>query len=221
MWPSAVVLSSWLLMNKECLNNKKVLELGAGCGLSGLVAAKIISTENFNSTIILTDFNTKVLNNIKRNINLNSMGYIAKASMLDFYLQTGNNYEGGWISDCSHMEESVDFIIAADVICKPEDAKAAAKTIYDVLKPGGEAIIISAGSRHRFGIDTLQPECVSIGLKVTVHNVADLYNGKLLGESNNHEQKEDDNGIRLCSGYVDGMCLSMFCIQKQTKSSRK
>ena len=119
-------------MNKKCLENKKVLELGAGCGLSGLIAAKIISMEKFDSTIMLTDFNTKVLNNIKRNINLNSMGHVAKPRMLDFYLQSGNNHEGGWISDCSNIEESVDFIIAADVICKPEDANAAAKTIYDV-----------------------------------------------------------------------------------------
>jgi predicted nicotinamide N-methyase len=42
-WPSAVVLSSWLLANPEILYNRQILELGAGCGLTGLVASRIVS----------------------------------------------------------------------------------------------------------------------------------------------------------------------------------
>ena len=42
MWPSAVVLSRWLVSNPTELRGKTVLELGAGCGLTGLVAAKIM-----------------------------------------------------------------------------------------------------------------------------------------------------------------------------------
>ena len=43
MWPSAVVLSSWLLENPHVLYNKDIIELGAGCGLTGLVASRIVA----------------------------------------------------------------------------------------------------------------------------------------------------------------------------------
>ena len=42
MWPSAVALSSWLIANPTVLYNKQIIELGAGCGLTGLVASRIV-----------------------------------------------------------------------------------------------------------------------------------------------------------------------------------
>ena len=81
MWPSAVVLSKYILTNPRDTimpNQKKIqnvseyriLELGAGCGLVGLVAAKYLQHYQNNNIsgchtkIILTDFNTLVLENI-------------------------------------------------------------------------------------------------------------------------------------------------------------
>jgi hypothetical protein len=43
--------------------------------------------------------------------------------------------------------------LAADVIRKPSDSIAASKTIYDVLTPEGEVIIVSADAKHRFWFD--------------------------------------------------------------------
>jgi len=241
MWPSAVALSSWLLANKSILYNKQILELGAGCGLTGLVASRIVHEyhkslfqESHNHDekkgqcydikhvqgkhVILTDFNQKVLFNLDRNINLNELNHVAETTQLDFYVQQGTNYDGGWITKPIGNISSdnvplppVDMILAADVICKPSDSVAVSKTIYDVLKPGGEAIIISANAKHRFGVDIFEHECELVGLKVEITDVAELCDGKLLPQT---AASIDPCGIRQTSGFVDGMSLTMFRITK-------
>ena len=262
MWPSAVVLSSWLLANPEILFDKQIIELGAGCGLTGLVASRIVAEyENeqrrnvHNSAlhrqhgkheekkddgvvdnqgvnkeanrVIMTDFNTKVLKNLDRNITLNGLQHVAKTMHLDFYAQKGMNRQGGWTDhefidngtstndhtevDQSNHQSPADLIIAADVICKPSDSIAASKTIYDVLKPGGEAIIVSANAKHRFGVDIFEKECLSLGLDVQATDVGALCDGRLITKT---ELCEDACGIRQTSGYVDGMSLTMFRVNK-------
>lgn len=257
MWPSAVVLSSWLLANPHILYGKQIIELGAGCGLTGLVASGIIAEyeqirnqqqqqqeqrqsiigldekketdyslhcnnkmQSTQKLITLTDFNPKVLTNLDRNIKLNNLSHVATTSQLDFYEQTGSNYEGGWIvnqsselqvQDCDEMQHPVDLILAADVICKPSDSVAASKTIYDALKPGGEAIIVSANAKHRFGVDIFESECRSIGMEVKAIDIADLCDGKLLPQT---EHCDDPCGVRQTSGFVDGMKLTMFQVRK-------
>ena len=109
------------------------------------------------------------------------------------------------------MQDAVDVVLAADVICKPEDAVAAANTMYDALVPGGIAIVISADAKHRFGVDAFNDECCRVGLNVQVSNVADLYNGGLLSSSRG---LEGGLGIEQTSGYVEGMTLTMFQVRK-------
>ena len=224
MWPSAVVLSSWLLDNQSLLEGKSVLEIGSGCGLTGLVAARIakrIGMKDDSSNVILSDFNHKVLTNIDRNIELNGLGHVAKPLHLDFYLQEGTNREGGWIGTELHLvveneglaskQPAVDLILAADTICKPSDSVAVSNTIHDALVPGGEAIVVSANAKHRFGIDIFEKECERNGLQVITTNVADMCDGKLLPIC---KDSEDPCGIRQTSGFVDGMSLTMFRVRK-------
>jgi len=198
MWPSAVALSTWLVSNPDAIQNRCVLELGAGCGLSGLVAAGLQRSQP-NRSVFLTDFNVKVIENLKRNILLNNVH--ADAKKLDFYDQSGTNE--GWLDGQGQLQRQVDVIIAADMICQPEDAVAAANTIQDALKPGGKAYIILADAAHRFGVDRFEGECHRVGLHVAISNVADLCNGKIL-----------DQNLCLTTGYVDGMILTMFFINK-------
>jgi len=232
MWPSAVVLSSWLLDHPSLLDGKSILEIGSGCGLTGLVAARMAKAhtdKNNNaeshSNVILSDFNHKVLTNIQQNLELNGLQDVAKALHLDFYLQDGTNTEGGWkgvdydssnnyrnqgIETCSE-QPAVDLILAADTICKPSDSIAVSNTIHDALVPGGEAIVVSANAKHRFGIDIFEKECARNGLQVLMTNVADMCDGKLLPMD---KDSIDPCGIRQTSGFVDGMTLTMFRVRK-------
>lgn len=51
VWPAAPALCSYLIHSWQLLPHGKVLELGAGCGLAGLVAAKLPGT----TAVIFTD----------------------------------------------------------------------------------------------------------------------------------------------------------------------
>jgi len=196
MWPSAVALSRWLVSNPLTVKGRTVLELGAGCGLTGLVAAGLEP-----SSVILSDFNPKVLENLERNIALNNVNATTVAVGLDFYQQSGGS-SSGWMDIHGEFHSAVHVILAADVICQPSDAVAAAKTIHDALHQDGVAIVICADAKHRFGVDCFESECNKVGLSVRTYIVADLYGGQLVSRE-----------MELTTAYVDGMTLTLFQIE--------
>jgi predicted nicotinamide N-methyase len=208
MWPSAIVLSRWLLSNPQHILGKSVLEIGAGCGLAGIATARIFAQrsnceETKKTHVTITDVNDLVIDNIAKNIVLNDVSEVAGVAKLDFYEQTGTNESGKWIEGFTFQDrEPVEVILAADIICQPSDATAAAKTIYDALVPTGRAFVVCADSEHRFGIEIFQDECERVGLEVTTTNVADMSEDLL-------------SDCHSTSGYVDGMNLTFYDIRKK------
>lgn len=206
MWPSAIVLSRWLLSNRHVLKDKNVLEIGAGCALTGIVAASLMKEDNTTQQILITDFNDTVLENISQNIHLNDVKAVASVAKLDFYHQTGD--KDNWLAaEMNGVEEThrepVNIILAADIICQPEDAVAAAKTIHDALVSGGAAYVVCANSEHRFGVEIFARECERSGLEVTATSVSEMLDGKLLSDC-----------MESATGYVEGMELTFFEINK-------
>lgn len=208
MWPSAVVLSRYLVTNPGVLSEKNVLELGAGCGLTGLVAGQIKAgqasrgnKEECSTGVLLTDFNKTVVKNCEHNISLNGLEKFATAEELDFYKQ--DITIDGWLDSSGLIRKQVDLILAADVICQPEDAFAAARTIFCSLTRGGKAIVVSADSKHRFGVECFEEACREVQLEVTMRNIRDLYGGRLL-----------TNNMEKTTGYVEDMSLTMYSVEK-------
>uniref|UniRef100_A0A1J3GJ35 Calmodulin-lysine N-methyltransferase n=1 Tax=Noccaea caerulescens TaxID=107243 RepID=A0A1J3GJ35_NOCCA len=70
-WPSEEVLAHFCRSQPDRFRGKKVIELGSGYGLAGLVIAA--ATEA--SQVIISDGNPQVVNYIKRNIESNSMAF--------------------------------------------------------------------------------------------------------------------------------------------------
>lgn len=64
LWESAVMLASWLTGRAETLRGKRILELGAGVGLSGLVAsylgAQVWQTDHRADVLVLAQHNAQV-----------------------------------------------------------------------------------------------------------------------------------------------------------------
>ena len=100
MWPSAVMLSHHLTQNPEIVlgtnsdgdvdtNSPEgnVLELGSGCGLAGLTAATLLENEGSTDKVIFTDYNPSVLNNLRKNVELNEFDVDHQVCGLDWFDQ--------------------------------------------------------------------------------------------------------------------------------------
>lgn len=202
-----------------------MLELGAGCGVCGIVAACLLKQQTLPATrnqVLLTDYNPIVLDNLQHNIRLNCVVDFCSTAILDFYHQSGQSSRG-W-KDCDGMyHPPVDIILAADIICQRDDALAAACTLYDSLRTdGGVAYVICANAEHRFGVEFFLAACQNQNLRVQSYSVRDLFEGGLLREDVDVPQQEEDEeaegtqggGLTLTAGYIPDMNLTLFIIRK-------
>lgn len=68
LWAGAQRLAEYLEQNSSIIHQKRVLELGAGVGLPGLVAHRLGA-----SHVHLTDGDAKVLENLRQNVGINKL----------------------------------------------------------------------------------------------------------------------------------------------------
>jgi Lysine methyltransferase len=184
-----------------------VLELGAGCGLVGLVAGRCLGRQWAASSVsrprvLLTDFNVTVLKNLELNVALNDLQDVCAVVGLDFYQQYDSVKPLCWFDSSGHAHEPVDVVLGADIICCPSDAKAIAETIRSVLRPGGMAYVVCADAAHRFGVDCFVRYCEQLALQVQLQDASAIYDF------------EQVNYLEQTAGYVEGMSLTLFTIQK-------
>lgn len=67
-WPAATILARWLALHPRAVAGKAVMEVGAGLGLCGLVAAR------WAREVLLTDYNLACLERLQRHVELNRDG---------------------------------------------------------------------------------------------------------------------------------------------------
>ncbi len=108
LWPISEHLASFICeKGKEFFVGRQVLELGAGCGLLGLVASQ------FASKAILTDGNNAVLDLLRRNAELSSSNSV-EIRQLRWGLEED-------VLDCLKTFGPPEVIVAADgtLVCGP------------------------------------------------------------------------------------------------------
>lgn len=67
LWPAAAFMGHYLQKNWDNLKSPRVLELGAGVGLAGILASKLVGTEQ----VVLSDYDHGSLQLLADNIELN------------------------------------------------------------------------------------------------------------------------------------------------------
>lgn len=156
LWGGAVVLALAVLkMGREGeLVGKSVLELGAGLGLCGLVAAR---PECGASQVTITDFHPRIVSNLSYNIAVNDLptdhcsAKVLDWEEIDATLDEGTRY---------------DIVIGSDIVCQALDCELVAKVLQRILDPEeGVAWITLGSAESRFGVDAFAPAMEAAGLQ--------------------------------------------------------
>ncbi|CAN1226930.1 Calmodulin-lysine N-methyltransferase [Linum perenne] len=132
-WPSEDVLAYFCLSHVDMFRSKRVIELGAGYGLAGLVIAAISEA----SEVVISDGNPQVVDYIQRNIDANT-GAFGGTKVKAMTLHWGEEV-------ASHMSNSFDVIVASDCTFFKDFHKSLASTVKLLLRNERttEAIFIS------------------------------------------------------------------------------
>ncbi|KAJ7554984.1 hypothetical protein O6H91_05G018200 [Diphasiastrum complanatum] len=117
VWDCALVLSHWLdkvaALNPGMFEGKRVVELGAGTGLPGLVASV------HGAEVVLTD-KLELLPGLRRNIEENDLQGRVRAQV----------YE--WGKDCKDLAPPVDYILMSDVLYDIDSTPSLCKSLLDL-----------------------------------------------------------------------------------------
>lgn len=141
LWPASVALGRLLLSRPWLVKGKSVMELGAGCGFAGVVAAKLASK------VLVTDADCETVANLHHNLTRNRKFWhqaddlCTAKEVSSATLDWRDLLRHGWPSS-----RRVDVVIGSDIIYGnwgPMVAEVAEK----VLLPGGQLVMVSAEDR--------------------------------------------------------------------------
>ncbi|EDW87484.1 histidine protein methyltransferase 1 homolog [Drosophila yakuba] len=127
--------------------DKRVLDLGCGCGLLGVYAMKHGAQVDFQ------DYNKDVLEYITYpNIVLNLEDSLSEDEKLKFLDKSTTLYSGDWtnFAELSRNEEKYDLILTSETIYNIENQQKLLDTFAGRLK--SEGVVLVAAKSHYFGV---------------------------------------------------------------------
>eukprot|EP01096_Ripella_sp_DP13-Kostka_P015922 TRINITY_DN7595_c0_g1_i1.p1 TRINITY_DN7595_c0_g1~~TRINITY_DN7595_c0_g1_i1.p1 ORF type:complete len:245 (-),score=75.42 TRINITY_DN7595_c0_g1_i1:23-673(-) len=128
-WDSSLLLAEFVWYSRSLWPSSHVLEMGAGCGLAGLVAAKC------GASVVLTDKNDpQILSNCARSVALNHLESKCRIEALE------------WGTDNSNLlnQIKVDFVLCSDCLYDSTDFEDFMGTVYEVLSIHPKAVVFVA-----------------------------------------------------------------------------
>ena len=136
LWKGSKSLAEYLSVHDDLIVNKKVLELGAGTGICGLMAHKLEAEH-----VIITDGDTDTLRNIRENINLNVKQ--DDSSIQCQQLLWGANVEAfrqKWSAD----DQGFDIVMGGDIVYAQRSLEPLFETVVSLLSnEAGAKFILS------------------------------------------------------------------------------
>lgn len=151
-WPSEEILSYYCLSHADMFRSKRIIELGAGYGLAGLV----IATVSEASEVVISDGNPQVVDYIRQSISANSKAF--GNTIVNPMLLHWNEEE---FARLSHM---FDFIVASDCTFFKEVHKGLVRTVNFLLKGSGPSEAIFFSPKRGDSLDKFLEEVEESGL---------------------------------------------------------
>ena len=157
LWPAALGMAEYFWINADFCG-KRVLELGAGLGLVGIVAAAK------GAQVVQTDFISDAIKLAEENAKMNGI------SKIEYKLADWRDFP---------LEEQFDWIIGSDILYEPQLHPHLEEIFTVNLKPGGIITLADPGrddakrfiagfGRDNYNIETVTREVFENGRKVCV-----------------------------------------------------
>ncbi|CAH9132364.1 unnamed protein product [Cuscuta epithymum] len=157
-WPSEDVLAYYCLLHADMFRDKRVIELGAGYGIAGLVVA--VATDALE--VAITDGNPQVVDYIQRNVSTNS-GMFGGTVVKSMILHWGQE-------NVPDISNTFDFIIASDCTFFKEFHEALAETIKSLLKKDSPSEALLFCPKRGDSLDKFLGKVIGSGLNFTIEN---------------------------------------------------
>lgn len=145
LWTCSQILSGYLIDNPHHVRDKRVLELGAGLGLCGIVAHKLGAYQ-----VLATDGDVDVLHNLRYNARRN------KSDNGGQHLACPQLVWGQNLGDFTHQHKRQSVILATDVFYAPSLVTPLWRTVDQLLEPHGRFLL--AFAPHAVTIDQVLNE---------------------------------------------------------------
>lgn len=137
VWTAGVSLASLLAREPELVKGKRILELGCGTGLCGIVAARLGARE-----VTLTDGNSDLLERVESNIAANLPNVPSSVDVRVRQLPWGEFVD-------SDLRGAYDVVLASDVLYQSSAWRPLAACIKELLRPKqGILLLTEAGHEN-------------------------------------------------------------------------
>ncbi|XP_077412392.1 protein-lysine N-methyltransferase EEF2KMT isoform X2 [Vanacampus margaritifer] len=129
-WEAALYLAEWALDHPRTFTGRKVLELGSGAGLTGVVVCRTCGPSSY----IFSDCHQSVLQRLGDNLSINGLNNKTNTTRTEVSVQ-----ELDWtdVTEERWKEFSPDVVIAADVVYDPDVVVVLVQFLSKILKCGG------------------------------------------------------------------------------------
>ena len=161
LWPASYALCEFLCGEFD-ENWCSVVEFGAGCGLVGLTAAKLLQNRKIKGKVIFTDRDWVSLKIIKSSVKANKFLkdiITIEQKILKWTLGKPEAQE-------EIVFQSADLALGSDLMYSTESALALISTVFRVMpKNRTWRFILSSSFRHIETTNLVEKECEKIGMK--------------------------------------------------------
>ena len=153
LWRASELLSKYLVQPAVVVHNQRVLELGAGLGLCGILAHRLGAAE-----VVLTDGDTEALANLRCNLRANQL---CATTDTDTSVNTGppatvSSHQLVWGQNVSQFRQrhgQFDVILGADIIYIADVLEPLWNTVTELLRPCPGSVFLLAYARRNVSID--------------------------------------------------------------------
>jgi len=170
LWAAALVLSHWLLDARAELASRSVIELGAGCGLCGIVAAKLCGAKD----VLLTDLAEHTICNMHHNVEINGLSAGGcRVSVLDW-------------DDPSTWPPPAEVLIGSDLVYAAEAVPQLLRVVSTLMQTSGSFFYV-APETNRQGEAEFLEGLVAAGFAREAHEVPQSYLMNVLADRTDEE----------------------------------